>query len=68
MTQKQATYYNAGTLGGRGGDLYMFTCWNESRTRCGCHSVYLIQLQDNIAALERSGYQVVDLDRREDRR
>lgn len=64
MTNKQATYYNCGTLGtNRGEDLFMFTCWNEHHTGCGCHSVYANELQNNIAALERMGYVVENLDR-----
>lgn len=61
---KQATYYNAGNLGCAGPDLFMFTCWNEQRTGCGCHSVYGHELRGNIAALERMGYAVENLDLR----
>jgi hypothetical protein len=55
---KQATYYNAGRLSGDRADLFMFTCWNASRTCCGCHSVYEPELQANIAALQKFGYDV----------
>jgi hypothetical protein len=33
----------------------MFTCWNESHTSCGVHSVYEPALKGNIAALEKGG-------------
>lgn len=52
------TYYNAGhNLGGSitEHDLFMFTCWNESHTSCGCHSVYEPDVKRNIAALEKGG-------------
>jgi hypothetical protein len=61
---KTATYYNAGRLSGDEADLFMFTCWNASRTSCGCHSVYSFELEANIEALERMGYAVENLDAR----
>lgn len=59
---KRATYYNAGRLSE--GELYMFTCWNVDKTSCGCHSVYLGELNQNIEALQKLGYEVVNLDAR----
>jgi hypothetical protein len=61
---KTATYHNAGRLSGDTADLFMFTCWNESRTTCGCHSVYAHELAKNIEALTRLGYTVVNNDAR----
>ena len=62
---KTATYYNTGRLPGQEANLFMFTCWNASRTSCGCHSVYSFELQANIEALERMGYAVENLDKRQ---
>jgi hypothetical protein len=56
---KIATYYNAGRLSGDEADLFMFTCWNVSRTTCGCHSVYESGLNANISALQKRGYEVL---------
>jgi len=49
---KLATYYQPGP------GVFLFTCWNEQRTGCGCHTVYADGLQANIEALQRLGYQV----------
>lgn len=59
---KQATYYLAGRCFQGDADLYIFTCWNAEHTSCGCHSVYGSELGTNIAALERMGYAVENLD------
>jgi len=49
---KLATYYQPGP------GVFLFTCWNEQRTGCGCHTVYAAGLQANIEALQRLDYQV----------
>ena len=53
---KVFTYYNCGRFPEDTEDLFMFTCWNNDHTGCGCHSVYASDLQNNIRALEIAGY------------
>lgn len=57
---KKSTYYHAGRTSE--GELYMFTCWNADKTSCGCHSVYLGELNQNIEALQKMGYEVTNID------
>lgn len=58
---KRATYYHSGRTSE--GELYMFTCWNAGKTSCGCHSVYLSELNQNIEALKKMGYDVINIDK-----
>lgn len=68
-TRKVATFYNAGRLQDYATtpNVFMFTCWNERMTGCGCHSVYHPELDENIKALRDIGYRVFDMDEECDR-